>query len=99
MQFLCHERELVDDCLNSLAEGHARSVAGAGFDADEDGVWAGWTGGGGGLEGGGVFEAVGGKDAVVVVGGGDEGGRVTGARPDVMEGGVPVDGGELFRVI
>ena len=81
MQFLCHERKLVDDCLNAFAEGHTCSVAGAGFDADENRVWAGL----GGLEGGCVFEAVGGKDAIVVVGGGDEGGGVTDGGPDVME--------------
>src|ERR1700757_2025346 len=53
VQFFCHKGELVYGGLDSFAEGHAGSVAGAGFDADKDGIGAGLDG----LEGGCVLEA------------------------------------------
>src|SRR5271163_1046638 len=64
------EGVLVGGEVDALGERHAGAVAGAGFDADEDGVGSGLIL----LQSGGELEAVGGEDAVVVVGGGDEGG-------------------------
>src|SRR5690348_157256 len=70
------KRILVRDLVDDLGHGFARAVAGAGLDADEDGLVSGLSG----LEGGGELETVGGDDAVVVVAGEDERRRILRAR-------------------
>ncbi len=78
------EAVLVDGEFDAFRQGHAGSVAGADFDAEEDGRG---SVGCGVLEFGGVLEGVGGEDAVVVVGGHDEGGGVGACRVGRCGGG------------